>query len=641
MPLSEKSNKKQLNHFIRWNGDIANDLFILDIHGNESLSASYKYHIRSQTKLSKSQVLLWNGKTLSFVIGDDKIWSRHIHGVATGISYTWRGGDFAECIITLEPKLSLLDLGCKTRIWQNISVPEIVKQIFDENAINDILLLLNNKYIPREFCLQYRESYFNFAVRLLQEEGIHYYFKHEKNKHTLVLSDNETSCSTIKGKDLIWNDTGDSNYTGKVENWNCSTFLLPSQVSLSGFDVNQANPINNKIFIRDNFIEHITHDDVTPLGSRTAIGKQVLNDVLAKESNSSYFESHVNAHWLSAGEIFTLKDHPSGEKKYQIRSLSFSGSNNSKSEIGNFSCLMSAIDNAKAWFPIADIPTPQIPGILTAIVVGPASEDIHTDGYGRVKIQFPWDLKEQSDDKNSFWVRVSQTWAGGKFGAQFLPRIGNEVLVSFIQGNPNFPIVIGSIYNGKNTPPFELPNKKNISGFVSRSTTDGGPNDGNQLYFDDKKGDELVSIVAQKDLSIIAKNNISSTIEENRVTHINKGDEKVALNQGNINYDLEKGNIQHNVGGDVTTKIRNGSYLLNVNTGNAVIKSGKKIEIESLQSIDIKVGSNKISITQTGISINGIILKIEGSGITELKGAMTTLSGTGMTQISGGIINIG
>lgn len=268
-------------------------------------------------------------------------------------------------------------------------------------------------------------------------------------------------------------------------------------------------------------------------------------------------------------------------------------------------------------------------------------------------------------------MRVAQSWAGGKFGAQFIPRVGSEVLVSFIQGNPDYPLVTGTVYNGQNKPPFDLPAQKTESGFVTRSATKGSVEEGHRLSFDDKKGEELLTIVAQKDLALTVKNDVTSTIAANRNTELTKGNDLLLLKEGDLSLTLEKGNWQQEISGDVATKIKDGSYSLDVTGGGGDLKTEKALTIESTQSIELKVGDNKIAISTSGITINGTtfklessagtemkgatmkiegsgsteikgaMVKVEGSGTAELKGAMVKVEGSGMTTISGGIINIG
>lgn len=653
MQLLDSLTQYQENHFLRWNGDIADALLLVSLEGYEALSAPFCYELRSLTKKSEKDLTQWHGKTVSCRIGDGShnLPQRHLHGVVTRIRYKQRTPDEAECILTLEPSLTLLTLGRVMRIWQNVSVPELVHTLLSDHGITQLDLQLHGNYPKREYCVQYRESAFSFIQRLLAEEGIYYYFRHSESGHTLVLADHPASHSAIQGDKLFWHHHGAVITEGNIDNWMSSASLIPASVALQGVSMPQASTIEDQQNASgsDAQVDAVVFTDITPQGERSLIAREAQNAMAAREANTRRFEAIVNAHWLSSGETFTLIGHPSGEDTYRIQSLAFKAVNNFDDNKSDYHCVMQAMSNAQPWHP--PYPSPlEIPGILTATVVGPSSEDIHTDEYGRIKIQFPWDKENPHDDTSSCWVRVAQPWTGGKFGAQFIPRVGSEVLVSFVQGHPDFPLVTGTVYNGLNRPPFALPGEKTESGFVTRSTTKGSVEEGHRLSFNDKKGEELMTIVAQKDLSVTVKNNAGTTIAANRSTELTKGEDRLVLKEGDrnviiekgdMNINLQKGNLQHKVKGNALTELSNGNYTLKVKGGSGSVKTDKALKLESTESIELKVGSNKISLSAEGVSINGMMVKIIGTGTTEVNSSMLTLKGSGMTNISGGLINIG
>lgn len=644
MSLIDQPGSNQQNHFLRWNGDIADSLLLIALEGNESLSSPFRYELRSLTKMSEAQLARWHNKAACCHIGDGsrELPQRVLHGVVTRIRYAQRTPDEAECILTLEPTLTLLKMGRVMRVWQNISVPDLVRTLLIDQGISQLDLQLHGTYPKREYCVQYRESAFDFIQRLLAEEGICYFFRHSESGHTLVLADHPACYSAIGGDKLTWHHHGSILTEGNIDSWASTVMLLPAGVALQGVNMQQAVAIDDQQSTSgsNTHVDAVTFTDITPQSERSLISREAQQALAAREANIRLFEATVNAHWLCSGETFTLTGHPSGDKSYRIQSLTFNAVNNFDDNSSDYRCQIKAMSNDQPWHP----PYPQrpaIPGILTATVVGPSSEEIHADEYGRIKIQFPWDKEYPHNDTSSCWVRVAQPWAGGKFGAQFIPRVGSEVLVSFVQGHPDYPLVTGTVYNGLNKPPFILPDEKNESGFVTRSTPGGSVDDGHRLSFNDKKGEELLAIVAQKDLSLTVKNDATTTIAANRITELTKGNDQLLLKQGDMNVTLEKGNWQHKVTGNATTELNNGNYALKVAGGSGSVKTDKALTLESTQSIELKVGSNKISLSASGISINGMTVKIEGSGTAELKSAMTTVSGSGMTQVSGGIINIG
>ncbi|MBU5388691.1 type VI secretion system Vgr family protein [Citrobacter cronae] len=639
------SSKSNNPHFLHWNGPITSSLIIISIKGYESLSSPYCYEVHSQTQLTRQQVSQWHGESVSFSIGEDdkELPIKHIHGVVTKIRYMRHSTGFSECIFTIEPSLSLLNLGRNMGIWQNITVPELVSTLLCKHKINNFEMQLHKEYLPKEYCVQYRESSFNFIQRLLEEEGIYYFFHHSEEKHTLIITDNISSHSTVQGEVLKWHHDSSMQPQGNIDYWATSSLLAPAEVSLQGFNMEQASVVKSsqKVGPDIKYADTIIFSDITPQEKRNYIESHTRQLMTGSEVNSVFFNAHVNAYWCCSGDKFFFSSHPTDDNLYIIKSLTLEATNNLDDRCSTYNCDFQAIPGQKAWLPPVQHISPTIPGVLTAVVVGPNSEEIYTDEYGRIKIQFLWNQNNQSNSSETCWVRVVQPWAGGKYGGQFIPRVGNEVLVSFVQGQPDCPIVIGAVYNGQNMPPFQLPSEKNESGFFTQSTSKGVPGEGHRLSFNDKKGEERFTIISQKDFYLTVKNQSHTKIGSNRTTELTKGDEHLLLKRGNIGVTLENGNIHTKVSGNIISELRNGDYSIKVNGGGGSLKTDKALVFESLQSIDFKVGNNKISISSSGVLISGTMITIEGKGVTELKGAMTTIVGSGMTRVSGGIINIG
>lgn len=289
-------------------------------------------------------------------------------------------------------------------------------------------------------------------------------------------------------------------------------------------------------------------------------------------------------------------------------------------------------------------------------MVGPDSEEYYTDDNGRVKISFLWGEKSAAGtDKTSCWVRVSQVWSGEGFGSQFIPRIGSEVLVSFIQGNPDYPVIVGTVYNGQNTSPFSLPENNCKSGFITRSVKNGKKGEGHQLVFDDKEGEEKVIVTSSGDSLLTVKKDMISTINRSMSLTIAEG-RNAEIKRGNDRLVLKEGDLHNDVHGNINIKVSNGDYNLKVSGGSGSLITDKNLTLESTQSIKIKVGANEITISTSGIDIKAAKITIEGQvsaevkaatlkfesqAISEVKGTMLTLQGSAMTQIKGGIVNIG
>lgn len=653
MLLPAQLKEMQKNHFLHWNGSVASDLLLLSVKGSETVSTPFCYELRSQTQLNEKGLAALHGKTVSCQIGDGlhNLPQRYLHGVVTHIQRGRDANNQTVCILRLEPTFALLRMGRSMRIWQNIAVPDLARKLLGEHNINHVDSQLRNTYQKREYCVQYRESDFDFISRLLEEEGIYYFFKHQENQHTLVLADQPAAHPAAKTSTLDWHHQGKILSHGNIDSWSSSSVLIPDDVAFSGYNMQKAAAVADKSASTSTIhsVDQLNFTDVTPFAERSQLTSKAQNAMEAFEANTTLYNATVNAHWLSCGEVFRLADHPTDDDSYRIQTLSFEASNNFEGSTGGYHCEIQSLRNSVKWRPVCTRTPPEIAGVLIAKVVGPSSEEIHTDEYGRIKIQFPWDSENKNDDTSSCWVRISHPWTGSKFGFQFIPRIGSEVLVSFIQGNPDFPLVTGSVYNGQNKLPFTLPDEKTESGFATRSTSKGGMEDGHRLSFNDKKGEEKLTITAQKDLLLTVKNDVTSDITHevkskigaNRDTEITKGNDTLVLKQGSLHITLNKGDIEQKVTGNVTTSLSNGNYSLTASGGSGKIKTDKTCVIESTQSIELKVGTSKIAISPSGVTISGTMIKIEGSGTAELKGAMTTVQGSGMTQIKGGIINIG
>jgi type VI secretion system secreted protein VgrG len=272
------------------------------------------------------------------------------------------------------------------------------------------------------------------------------------------------------------------------------------------------------------------------------------------------------------------------------------------------------------------------------LVVGPSGEEIYTDKYGRIKVQFHWDRLGGKNENSSCWVRVAQVWAGKSWGGIFIPRIGQEVIVDFLEGNPDNPIVTGSVYNAEQMPPYELNANKTQSGIKTRSSQKGSAENFNELRFEDKKGEEEIYVHAEKNFTRIVENDDVHKIGFDKKS---PGDQKVdiynhrkvTLDQGNDELTVKMGNRK--------ATINQGNDDLMVKMGNRTVKVDLgKINEEAMQAIELKVGQSSIKIDQTGVTIKGMMIKIEGQMQTDVKGLMTTVSGDAMMTVKGGLVMI-
>ncbi|EDA3267907.1 type VI secretion system tip protein VgrG [Salmonella enterica subsp. enterica serovar Bovismorbificans] len=655
-PIDDDYYKYQDQHFIRLHGCNLS-LFPLEIKGRESLSNIYTYEIKCFSKTDHNSLAKLHGTSLSCEIGEkyNSLPSRFIHGVVTKIIYNHDNSMQHTCIIVLQPEIAELATGRRTRIWSSITPSDIVSTILKDSLFNPPQIRVYNKQSVIEYKIQYQESDLDFIHRVLSDAGIYYFFVHNKDKHIMILADDPASHpkASYDILELLPSENLKESHHGYIAEWSVIENLKCPSVTLSGYNESNLNEITIKSESKVTDVKSSkgVYEDIIPEGKRELLQKRSEAVMLSCDSEIKSWSGKTNSWWLSCGERFSLD-----KQDYRITSLHLNAVNNYIESTGCCNCVLCASDNKSAIKFKGEFSSPVIPGVLLARVVGPESEEYYTDEYGRVKIRFLWGEKSTSGtEKSSCWVRVSQVWSGDGFGSQFIPRIGSEVLVSFIQGNPDYPIIVGTVYNGQNKPPFSLPDNNCKSGFITRSVKNGKKGEGHQLIFDDKENEEKAILTSSgdcyltvtKDMISNINHSMSLTVAKGRNSEIKKGNDKLIIKEGNLHNDVH---------GNVDIKVSDGDYSLKVTGGGGSFITDKNLTLESTQSIKIKVGVSEITISTSGISIKGAkitvegqasaevkgaTLKLEGQGISEVKGTMLTLQGSAMTQIKGGIVNIG
>jgi type VI secretion system secreted protein VgrG len=364
---------------------------------------------------------------------------------------------------------------------------------------------------------------------------------------------------------------------------------------------------------------------------------------------------------LYAGGKFTIVNKPAGpyDDTYVLHSVTHHVTDDTwltgggtPSYDNHFTCFPSKV----TWRQPLVTPRPRMEGIHTAVVLGPNGEEIYTDDLARVKVRFFWDHRSEATDALDVWARVIMPWAGNGWGAQFIPRIGTEVAVAFVDGDPDRPIVVGGLYNGTMKPIYALGDKTK-SGIRTRSSLKGGTSDFNEYTFDDKKGSELVYEQAQKDLSTYVKNDQTLKIDNCRIVTVKKDetvtiqnnqkitvtqDHSLTVSQGNRSITVSMGNNSLTVSkGNHSETVSMGNYSTDVSLGNITINADVgSITLQALQGITLKCGSNSVQISPTGITINGMMVSVQGQVQTQIQGTMTQVSGEAMLQLQGGITMI-
>lgn len=623
-------------------------LLFRSMYGSDQISQPFSYQLELLSKDDSINFADLLGQTMSVRLDLPAGGKRYFHGFVTCFEQLAATGNFATYVVTLNPWLWLLTQTANCRIFQEQTIPEIIGQVFRDHGFTDFEQSLSGDYAKWDYCVQYRESDFNFVSRLMEQEGIYYFFRHEENRHTMVLADSYTSHE--KGVDYESVPYFPRNDQVRRErdhifDWSVTQRVQPGKYTLDAFDFEKprADLSANSSISRQHAMGKFEVYDYPGEYNKSSVGEHYARTRVEElQAQHEQIRGGGNAAGLVAGNLFDLSGFQRDDqnREYLLLSVSHQLRGNryeSETEIGGplYECQFTALESKQPYRPARQTPKPMIQGVQTAVVVGKQGEEIWTDKYGRVKVQFHWDRKGKSDEKSSCWVRVAQMWAGKGWGGIHIPRIGQEVIVDFMEGDPDQPIITGRVYNGDQMPPYDLPANASQSGIKSRSTKDANAKHFNELRFEDKKDSEEVYFHAERDFTRVVENDDSlkvgfdtkspgsQTIEiyQDRTTTIEKGDDRLTIKTG-----------------DQTTDIR---------SGKSTTEAAKSIELIVGQS-SIKIEPSKITIKSPEIVIEGAakvdikspIVSVKADAKASLEGAITQVKGSGMTMIEGALVKI-
>jgi type VI secretion system secreted protein VgrG len=506
----------------------AGELRVLSFDASEQLSATYELTVTAAVAPDvdvDAAALL--GERAGFTVhlggGEDR-WFDGI--VARVRAWEEGGGELRRRLrLTIMPALWRLGKVVRSRIFQDLSVPEIVKQVLDEGAVA-FRQALSAGYARRTYCVQYGESDLAFLARLLEDEGILWWFEHEQGKHTLVLADAASAHAPIPAGDHRLSFVEASRRVADADHLDGFAFareLRTGKITLRDFDPRRPALDLTSSAVGDGPGAELEAYDYP--GGYAELGEGKARTTRRLEVERAQAALHTGTspcRRLAPGCWFELENHPMaeldgayvvvavrhrGEQHEALGGLGTAAERTREPYRADFDCLPRDVP----WRPPRRTPRPVIHGAQTAQVVGPAGEEIYTDEHGRVKVQFHWDREGQRDERSSCWMRVAQAWAGPGWGALYLPRIGHEVVVEFLEGDPDRPLVTGSVYNGANPPPISLPGDKTRS--TLRSASSPGSDGANELRFEDAKGQEEVYLHAQKDLNVLVENDRNEQVK--------------------------------------------------------------------------------------------------------------------------------
>jgi type VI secretion system secreted protein VgrG len=524
---------------------------------------------------------------------------RHFHGYVTSVDFVDKDGPSAAYRLVLRPWLSLLANKTNCRIFQNKSVPDIIKQVFQDCELAEVDDSLTGEYSKYDYIVQYRETDLNFVSRLMEREGIYYYFRHAESSHTLVLADSISahqalpSCPELR---YLPPDKHRDTHIEYVDRWQVTQQVTSGAVTLRDFDFERTRADLTATISTPK--DHAAADFELydyPGGYRLRSDGQAQARVRLEQAQEPFQRSagHTNARGLAVGGLLKLTEHPREDQNHEYlvtwAGMSLIG-HDPRSGGGlapTFSCEFGAIDSAVPFRTFPKTKKSVVEGPQTAIVVGKSGEEIWTDQYGRVKVQFHWDREGEHNENSSCWVRVAQVWAGSNWGAIHIPRIGQEVIVDFLEGDPDRPIITGRVYNASNMPPYGLPGNQTQSGIKSRSTKGGAVPNANEIRFEDRKRSEEFFIQAEKDLNSVVKNNETASVGADRSRTVGAND---ALSVGK-NRKVDVGvNETIKIGADESLTV-GGNETITV-TGNDTISIGGNETLSVGGNQSASVGGN-------------------------------------------------
>ncbi|RWE97670.1 type VI secretion system tip protein TssI/VgrG [Mesorhizobium sp.] len=513
---------------------------------------------------------------------------------------------YYEAII--RPWLWFLGNTTDCRIFQNMSVIEIVEEVFSKYSTAKFEKRLQGSYPPREYCVQYDETDLDFVQRLLEHEGILYFFEHDEGKHTLVLADAVNKLKPAPGYEKVpyhFEGQGSRRDVEYITEWIPGSSVRPGAYVHTDYDFEKpgadlmaksAQPFSHKLAAGENYRHPGAHLDVGRGDSLAAIRREEIQAVHQR------IAAVGTVRGLYSGCTFKLDGFPREDQnqeylvvsaEYRLFDPGYRALADVESE--NFKVILGVAPTALAYRPPRVTTRPIMRGPQTATVVGPSGEEIFTDKYARVKVQFHWDRLGKKDQNSSCFVRVSQTWAGSGWGFIQIPRIGQEVIVDFIEGDPDLPIITGRVYNASQMPPYGLPGNATQSGWKSDSSKGGGGY--NELMFEDKAGSELVNFQAQKDHNLLIKNDRTKLVQHDQSDRIDH-DAKHSVGH---NLDEDVGNNKTvKVGVDQTTDIgKNDTETVGVNRS-LTVGSNETISIGSNSTETIGANHTQtVAIVQT------------------------------------------
>ena len=602
-------------------------LFVYQFSGSESLSQPFEFQVDLvcddpnldlEAPIGQAACLTLRGRTF-----DGGRYQRYVHGVIERFVQIGAGVRQSRYQATLVPTIKQLAFTRNSRIFQKLSSPDVTKQVLSEDKIPSdwVSQLLHGSYGPRDYCVQYQESDLNLIQRLWEEDGIFYFFEHERDKDKLVLGDGGHAFSTLPVYEELRLRDKPHLHEECLFEFRAESAMRPGGTVLRDFKFKQPALEMEATAQASKFADfkmyYFPGEYVDP-----QLGKQIAQLRLEElQCQKSFYVGTSSVRAMLPGHKFTLCGHRRDDcnQEYLIISVEHRGTQplalgeegNGKQEAA-YQNRLTCIPTQVPFRPARVTPRPTISGVQTAVVVGPPGEEIHCDDHGRIKVKFHWDRSAGRDDNSSCWIRVSQPWGGAGQGGMFIPRVGQEVVVQFLEGDPDRPLIVGRVYNGENPVPHGLPAAKNISTIRSASTPGGGGF--NEIKFDDSKGKEEVFVHAQFDMNEVVEHNHSTTVLANQTNTVTvdqtntvngnqtetvKKNQSVTVTEGDQSITVQTGNRTLTVKQNLTETVQSGDHTATIQSGSS------SLTVKQDRNVTVQSGSHNVTV-QTGDSNHSV-----------------------------------
>jgi len=649
----------QTDRLMQFTSPLGKDVLLIEsLVGKEYISSLFWHDVEllaaAGTTIDPKSIV---GSKVAVAINlNDVIGTRWINGIVSSFQQCAGDDEFNTYLAHIVPSMWQLQLSSNCRVFQNKTVLEIAKAVIGEYGLS-ISDQTSNSYKPLDYCTQYSETDFNFVSRILEESGIFYWFEHSDQDNKIMFGDSRSGyqdCLVSASASYAAKDMGaEGSYGAFVSEFNSTATMMPGKHATADYnfrtysridvpDKNSSSPYGNNAF---ESYHYPAGEEGYLKAAQTQLSTQLETLFLdaragATDAMAEVFHGSSNARSFCAGYTFTLEKHSRAawNKKYLLTSVAHHATQvpsfRSKDNQGvGYSNSFTSISSDIVFKPARKTTKPAIYGPQTAFVVVPSGEEMYIDKFGRVCIQFFWDKLRKPNTVDNTWVRVAQSWAGNGWGTYYWPRLNDELVVMFLNGDPDNPVIVGSVYNGVNMPKYALPDNSTRSGLVTRSSKGGSAQNANELRFEDKMGSEQVYLHAEKDLDV--------SIEQDRRISVGGNDSLIVTGKqmeqigGDFNRTVTGSSVEQigsnsdiGIGSNLTEQI-GGNHSLNVGSNQSVqvgsaysmnasntvyINAGTNVVIQAGVELSLVASGNFITVGPSGVAISGTMVLINSGG---------------------------